>query len=108
MEELIDTNDEKADTESELNEEEVSFQRKMEFENFSKLLSEQSTFSLTPLENIGNTCYMNSILICLSHNLDLTSFFISKSHLSEINTKNESSLSNHNIIIRRKTSKYIL
>jgi ubiquitin C-terminal hydrolase len=93
MEEEINTYDDTQQYEAEENDNEVSSKKREEYENFTKLLSEQSNFSLTPLENLGNTCYMNSILICLSHNLDLSAYFLEKKFLTDPSSKNDSSLS---------------
>ena len=94
MEEEIDKCDDVPDNESVQNEDEISIQFKEEFERFSGLLTDESSFSLTPLENLGNSCYMNSILICLSHNLDLTEYFLSENYISDINIKGDNNLSN--------------
>jgi|APDOM4702015159_1054818.scaffolds.fasta_scaffold1326729_1 ubiquitin C-terminal hydrolase len=93
MEEEINTYEDTLQCEADDNENEISSKKKEEYENFTKLLSEQSNFSLTPLENLGNTCYMNSILICLSHNLDLSTYFLEKKFLTDPSSKNDSSLS---------------
>jgi ubiquitin C-terminal hydrolase len=93
MEEEINTNEDTQQYEAEENENEFSYRKREDYETFAKLLSEQSNFSLTPLENLGNTCYMNSILICLGHNLDLSSYFLEKKFLNEPSSKNDSSLS---------------
>lgn len=33
---------------------------------------------LMGISNLGNTCYMNSVVQCLSHTLELTDIFLSK------------------------------
>lgn len=40
------------------------------------------------LFNLGNTCFINSSVQCLSHTPLLTSFFLSKSFLGDLNTTN--------------------
>lgn len=43
---------------------------------------------LTGLGNLGNTCFMNSALQCLSNSVPLTRYFLSDKHKEELNCDN--------------------
>ena len=40
------------------------------------------------LQNLGNTCFMNSMLQCLSNTQPLTEYFLSDQYLEELNVDN--------------------
>ena len=40
------------------------------------------------LRNLGNTCFMNSGLQCISHILELTEYFLSNKYVKDINKEN--------------------
>jgi ubiquitin C-terminal hydrolase len=43
---------------------------------------------LVGLYNLGNTCYLNASIQCLSHTPLLTQYFLTKSYLRDLNTAN--------------------
>ena len=54
-----------------------------------KLLKEDSTHGLCGGKNLGNTCFMNSSIACLSNCIELTYYFLCGDYKMDINTENK-------------------
>lgn len=62
--------------------------QKLESIDLIKMLKKDSRAGVTGLSNIGNTCFMNSGLQCLSNTEELTKYFLSKMYKNDINSNN--------------------
>ena len=55
----------------------------------NKYLNENSSSGICGSVNLGNTCYMNSSIACLSNCTELTYYFLSEQYKSDINYSNK-------------------
>ncbi len=63
--------------------------------NESEEINTSSRSGIVGLHNMGNTCYMNSSIQCLSHTPILRDYFTSKSYLNDINRTNPMGYEGH-------------
>lgn len=56
--------------------------------NLNKKYTKESKKGVTGLQNLGNTCFMNSSLQCLSNTSELTQYFLTNEFLKDLNKNN--------------------
>ena len=65
------------------------FSRRVYDENdLIKILNQNSNHGLCGSVNLGNTCFMNSSIACISNCIELTYYFLSKKFVNDINSSN--------------------
>ena len=63
--------------------------RIIDISNLSKYLADDSSHGLCGGKNLGNTCFMNSSIACISNCTELTYYFLSGEYKKDINTENK-------------------
>ena len=61
----------------------------VDINDLNKILKEDSNHGICGSCNLGNTCYMNSSIACLSNCTELTTYFLSGKFKQNINKKNK-------------------
>ena len=70
----------------------ISKKINIDITQLKSILSPNNNHGLCGSDNLGNTCYMNSSIACLSNCLELTTFFLSKEFKNYKNTSNSNGL----------------
>ena len=65
---------------------------KIDIKNLENILPKNSNHGVCGSENLGNTCFMNSSIACLSNCTELTTFFLSKDYRNYLNKSNKNGL----------------
>ena len=65
---------------------------KIDISKLKDILPTYSNHGICGSKNLGNTCYMNSSIACLSNCTELTTFFLSKEFKKYINSSNKNGL----------------
>ena len=65
---------------------------KIDISILKDILNSNCNHGLCGSKNLGNTCYMNSSIACLSNCLELTTYFLSKEFKKDINSSNKNGL----------------
>ena len=66
--------------------------RIIDIRKLREILNQNYNHGVCGSKNLGNTCYMNSSIACLSNCIDLTTFFLSKEFKKYINSSNKNGL----------------
>ena len=63
--------------------------RVMDISNIFEYLTEDSSHGVCGSHNLGNTCFMNSSIACLSNCIELTYYFLCGDYIKDINRENK-------------------
>ena len=63
--------------------------RVIDISDIQKFFTEDSSHGLCGSQNLGNTCFMNSSIACLSNCTELTYYFLSGDYKKDINRENK-------------------
>ena len=64
----------------------------IDIKDLDNILKKGCNHGLCGSHNLGNTCYMNSSIACLSNCIELTTFFLTKKYEKNINKNNKNGL----------------
>ena len=67
----------------------LNTRRVIDISKISEFLTEDSSHGVCGSHNLGNTCFMNSSIACLSNCTELTYYFLSGEYKKDINRENK-------------------